>query len=76
MLPRRSLAELALVRQSIMCHADTAIEVGYPKYDDDGNIASYYYTDWQQPHQCRNWQAVKSWFYAHRENDKHGLVVI
>lgn len=59
-----------------MCHADTALEVGYPKKDGEGNVVSWYYTDWQQPHQCKNWEAVKDWFYRHRANDKHGLLNI
>ncbi|MCJ1377068.1 hypothetical protein MMC17_000158 [Xylographa soralifera] len=61
------------VREALMCSADTTTEVGYPRLDADGEVVAWDVDDKEVTHQCRDWNAIKSWLYDNRLNSKHGL---
>ena len=63
------------VRQGILCAGDTTLDHAKFTYDEDGTVLGGVFTGAGSIHQCRDWDAIKSFLVDHRSSDKKGILV-
>ncbi len=71
-----TLASIQYIRQAILCAGDTTLDYA----DDqtaglDGKVVRYGFTGANSTHQCRDWNAIKTFAEEHKSGDRTGILV-
>ncbi|KAL1859076.1 hypothetical protein VTK73DRAFT_7595 [Phialemonium thermophilum] len=67
---------LDYIRQSILCAGDTTLDHADDRsVDEDGRVLRYGFTGARSTHQCRDWEAIKTFAEQHKSGDRSGILV-
>ncbi|KAK3386735.1 hypothetical protein B0H63DRAFT_468298 [Podospora didyma] len=67
---------LDYIRQSVLCAGDTTLDYADERtVGPDGQVTRYGFTGANSTHQCRDWDAIKSFVEEHRSGERTGILV-
>lgn len=62
------------VRQAVICAGDTTLDHAAVTIHADGSEHRLGFTGDNSTHQCRDWEAIKTFLVEHRSGDKQGIL--
>jgi len=63
-----------IVRQGVMCAGDTTLDHAEIIIDENGSDHKSGFTGANATHQCRDWDAIRTFLIEHRAGNKTGIL--